>query len=172
GTAADIYSLAVILFELLCNVHPTLGQEGAGIGDREPMPAGETRRLRSVLSTLAPLTRAQLRDLDRVLVRALATNPAARCASAEQFASDLGRIVDNRPLSWGTTSRAEQVWRWSRRQPLAAGLMVGGLLAVVVGGGLALWQAGIARNERDQALHQSARAERIADFMTGLFSAA
>src|SRR5690606_15161155 len=79
GTAADIYSLAVILFELLCNVHPTLGPEGAGIGDREPMPAGETRRLRSVLSTLAPLTRAQLRDLDRVLVRALATNPAARC---------------------------------------------------------------------------------------------
>jgi WD40 repeat protein len=79
---------------------------------------------------LRHLDRRIPRDLETIVLKALAKEPIARYATAEQMAADLRRFVAGQPILARRSSPVERLWRWSKRNPVLAGLT--GALAIVL----------------------------------------
>jgi serine/threonine-protein kinase len=174
STAVDLYALAVVLYELLTGVHPAATADRAERGVVERVLAGELTPLRRALGRgrTLDLSAPRLRDLEAVLDKALARAPEARYASAAEFADELQRVLDDRPVLARPPGAAEMAARYARRRPLAVALGALAVVALAVFAGLAVWQGFEAARERDVARREAARAEHIARFLTGLFEGA
>ena len=74
------------------------------------------------------------RDLETIVLKAIAKEPAQRYASAEEMAEDLRRFLADRPVLARRSSPTEQAWRWCRRNRPGRGHAVAfaGLVAAVV----------------------------------------
>jgi eukaryotic-like serine/threonine-protein kinase len=75
------------------------------------------------------------RDLETIVLKAIAKEPAERYPCAEVFAEDLRRFLADRPIQARPSSGVERTWRWCRRNPVVA------LLAAAVAGSLLLGMA-------------------------------
>ena len=117
----DVYSLGVTLYELL-----TL----------EPAFAADDRRalLRKVMEDELVPPRKRVaslpNDLAVICLKAAAKEPARRYQSAGEFAADLRRFLDGRPVTARPVGPAERVFRWARRKPTAAAAILLGVVAV------------------------------------------
>jgi hypothetical protein len=146
GTATDVYSLGVLLYLLLTGQRPygrsaTTAHEAA----RCVLEEAPTRpRL------LAPGLRG---DLDNILLQALQKAPERRYGSVDALAADVRAHLAGRPVSARRQSAAYLLSRFVVRNRVASASAALGLLALVAGLGVALWQV--------QALEQAnQRAER------------
>ncbi|MBL8142126.1 MAG: serine/threonine protein kinase [Acidobacteria bacterium] len=161
GVATDVYSLGVVLYELLCGRRPhvpardTSGAlEHAILHDEPPLPSQVA---------LDPSRRGILRgDLDTILLKALKKAPAERYAAANALGDDLRRYLDGLPVSARADSPAYRLRKFVARHRLAVGASAAVLAAVVAGAGVAVWQARVARAERD-------RADAVKAFVTSVF---
>lgn len=162
GVASDVFSLGVLLAELLAGVR-TGGRRGAA--GEVPLP-----------SMLAPgdcgWKRRLSGDLDAVAGQACALDPARRYASVGALAADLQAWLDRRPVAAAGDGRAYRASRFLQRHRLAAALAGFAAVALATGLALALWQAHVARGQRDAALREAAKSRAMLDFMTGLFEQA
>ncbi len=124
---SDVYALGATLYELL-TLQPIFGDiNRAKLLDRiQHEPPAPPRRL----------DRRIPRDLETIVLKALAKEPAQRYRDAEAMAADLRRFIDDRPILTRRVSTTEQVWRWCRRNPMVAGLLAL-VLALLVGGTVA-----------------------------------
>lgn len=164
GTAADVYSLGIVLFELLT------GQRPYNVAHHSATTLQEAvlHALVPPVSSRAPdqATAQQLRgDLDTIVAKALRKHAADRYSSVEAFAADVQRHLDGQavlaqPPTWGYRAR-KFARRW--RIPLAAAAMV--LASLLAGLGAALWQA-------DEARAQAARAEQSKRFIASILKQA
>ena len=125
----DVYALGVTLYELLA-LRPAFDEVDRG------------RLIRQVNHPRPPKLRKLApdvpRDLETVIVKAMAPAPADRYATAAALADDLRRVIDGRSIKARRHSVPERVWRWGRRNPMVAGLLaaVVVLLSVLSVGGM------------------------------------
>jgi tetratricopeptide (TPR) repeat protein len=125
---SDVYSLGLTLYEML-TLSPPYGT----------LSPGELVRHVTEVRPIRPrkLDPALPRDLETIVLKAIAFEPAHRYATAAALAEDLNRYLDDMPIRARRATAIERVWRWSRRNRTIAALTAiatGSLvLAAVVG---------------------------------------
>ena len=127
---SDVYSLGVILFELLTGERPFRGNIRMlihqVIHDEAPSP----RRLNASVP----------RDLETICLKCLEKDPDKRYQTAGGFGQDLKRYLAGEPIEARPVSRLERGWRWCKRNPVVAGLTMAFTVAVVAGLAGVSWQ--------------------------------
>jgi tetratricopeptide (TPR) repeat protein len=147
--ASDVYSLGVILYEMLVEKRPY------EVDTSSPLNA-----VRTICDTEPPLAsnavesqrrRRELRgDLDNIAARALEKDPQRRYESVEQLAADLRGYLDGRPVLARPQSAAYRFGKFLRRNRTTAALTASIVLASLIGAGVSIWEARKARRAFDE----------------------
>lgn len=162
-TASDVYGLAATLYALLAGRPPlalsvtpvpTLAQRAA---DEAPAP----------LISQIPKDQhsALMRDLDAILAKALARNPADRYAAVDAFREDLARALAGEAVSARLHERGYATCRFLSRHRWQAAAVAALVASLGLGLTASLWQAREARIERDTALREQARLEAVQQYL-------
>src|SRR5213080_4600593 len=121
---SDVYSLGLTLYELL-TLRPAFDESDRNRLVKQVMHDEPVRPRK--------LNKGVPRDLETVVLRAIARDPAHRYQIPADMAEDLKRFVEYRPVRARRISEAEKLWRWCRRNKgLAASLSAIALLTVAV----------------------------------------
>lgn len=161
---SDIYSLGLTLYELLTH-RPAFSD------------TDHHRLMKRVLSEDPPRPRKLRpdvpRDLETIVLKAIAREPYRRYQTARELAEDLNRFVKSKPIAARQSSQFERAWLWCQRNPVVSSLTAALLVVFVVGFATVLWlwrdaehqkwrlaesEANV-RRERDEARAQRTAAE-------------
>jgi serine/threonine protein kinase/tetratricopeptide (TPR) repeat protein len=121
GVEGDVYSLGLTLYELL-TFRPAFGEK-----ERGRLVHQVTTETAERLCRLNPEVP---RDLETIVHKAIEREPGHRYATAGELATDLQRFLDDEPIQARRATPAEQLLRWSRRNPGIAALS--GILSAVL----------------------------------------
>lgn len=175
-TMTDVYSLGVVLYELLAETKPyRLSRQSDAAWEEAILLADPPRPSQNLLReadsdpsrALALRRRTKLiaGDLDNIVLKALSKRPEHRYASVEALAQDLLRHLEGKPVlarPQSLTYRTHKFLQRNRWGLATAGLFVGVLTAALV---LVTWQG-------QQAVREANRAQALQDFIAGLFEQA
>jgi serine/threonine-protein kinase len=174
-TASDVYSLGVVLYELLAGRRPYRLKRKTRGELEEAILAQDVSRPSSVVSgdeiaskrstKAAKLAKQLAGDLDTIVLKALRKAPTDRYATAEAFAQDIERYLHGQPVTAQPDSAWYRTRKFAARNKLALSAGAGAAIALLAGTSVALWQAHVARQE-------AVRASASKDFVDRLFQSA
>jgi serine/threonine protein kinase len=155
---SDIYSLGVVLYELLTRERPFRGNRRMLIHqvlEDEPRPP---RQLHDKIP----------RDLETICLKAMAKSPARRYPTAQELALDLRRYLGGEPIRARPIGRIERLWHWCRRNPLAASVLMAGSLGSAIG----LWHLSALSEQlvKSTALESAAQQSEMLDIVNALYT--
>lgn len=178
-TASDVYSLAVVLYELCTGERPYKLTRGSAAALEEAILAADIRRPSQAVSdeakaqlraaSVGKLARALRGDLDTIVLTGLRVKLEERYRTADAFAADIeshlaGRAISARPESWWEGAR-----RFVVRHKLAVGSATVVVLALSGGIAAATWQAAKARASEQRAIAAAATSDAVKQFLIRIF---
>jgi serine/threonine-protein kinase len=141
--AADVYSLGVLLYELLT--------------ERLPYPRKSRAELEHAILNLEPQRpsdvagRALRGDLDTIALKALKKQPEERYATANALADDVLRHLQGRPVLARPDSTRYRLMKFVGRHKVGVASAAAALIAILAGAGVSIWQARVAIAEKEHA---------------------
>ena len=170
GVASDVYSLGVVLYELLAGGRPHRRQGGSrraledAIVHTDPSPP-------SASTTEASRRRLLRGDLDTIILKALKKRPDERYATVNAFADDLQRYLDGRPVLARPDSTSYRVSKFVRRNRIAVSAAAAVVVSIAAFGGVSAWQARVLAEQRRVAQIERDTSEQVVKVLIDLFQA-
>lgn len=175
STASDVYSMGVVLYQLLAGLKPYQLKRGsraeleeAILNSDAPLMSDAVRRGTDATAAQRRLgkdrlARALTGDLDTIVSKAMKKDSQQRYATVAAFAEDIQRHLDGMPVEAQADSWRYLAGKFVARNRVGVLASTAVIAALVLGLGTALWQTGIARDEarRADAAAQQARSEQL-----------
>lgn len=187
-TRSDIYSLGVVLYELVTGLRPfrnsardlsKLLQEILEQGAKRPsvrlaeLDASSRYRLAADRNCEPEVHASLLRgDLDWIIAKAMARDRDERYSSASELADELQRVLEHRPILARPPNRFYESRKWVRRNRLAAALAAVALVASILATVLTTSALTHARRAEEQSRHEAEVSQSALEFIVELFESA
>jgi len=169
-TSSDVYSLGVLIYELLtgkkpyqitsrnaaeimrvvCETAPERPSSVVPVSSSWPV-VEMTHRSKTATKPHTRITRSLKGDLDNIILKALQKDPVIRYSSVEQFSEDIERYLKGLPVTARRATFSYQFAKFVERNRTAVAFASVALIAILAGSSIAVWQAVVARQERTRA---------------------
>ncbi|MEM8734298.1 MAG: serine/threonine-protein kinase [Planctomycetota bacterium] len=159
---SDVYSLGVILFEMLAGRLPherraeSIAALMAHVADETPIP-------------LRQMDRRFSRDIETILSKALAAEPARRYQSVEAMTDDVYRYLGGQPIAARPPSTGYRLKKYLARNRILVAGTASTIVALLCGLVGFAWSAGQAREAAKAASYEAEKAVAVSSFVTNDF---